>query len=179
MSPQLKYDIKIFIIGMMGAGKTSVGMTLSQLIDIPFVDTDELIGGDSYFKNHSIDEFRLEETNQIDKIVKQNGSCVVSIGGGAVLSKQTREILEQHTCIFLQAEIDTLINRVGAQNIHRPLIKFMDDKTIDQDFFKQLYNDRESYYLDLATFIIDTDNLDILNVAMSINKTMTEHEIIN
>ena len=43
MSAQLKYDIKIFIIGMMGAGKTSVGLALSQLIDVPFIDIDELI----------------------------------------------------------------------------------------------------------------------------------------
>ena len=49
MSAQLKYDIKIFIIGMMGAGKSSVGLALSQLIDIPFIDIDELIGIDSYF----------------------------------------------------------------------------------------------------------------------------------
>ena len=69
MSAQLKYDIKIFIIGMMGAGKSSAGVALSQLIDVPFIDTDELIGIDSYFDNHTMDEFRLEEENQINKIV--------------------------------------------------------------------------------------------------------------
>ena len=179
MSAQLKYDIKIFIIGMMGAGKSSAGLALSQLIDIPFIDTDELIGIDSYFDNHTMDEFRLEEENQINKIVKQSGSYVVSVGGGAVLSEKNREILAQHSCIFLRTQINTLISRVRAQNVNRPLIKFINDSIIDKDSFRQLYHDRESYYLELATFIIDTDKLDILNVAKNINQIMLDHEIIN
>ena len=176
---QLKSDVKIFIIGMMGAGKTSVGMTLSRIIGFPFIDTDELIGVDSYFDNHNIDKFRLEEINQIDKIIQKNGNYIISVGGGAVLSDKNREILSQYPCFFLQASIDTLINRIKNQNINRPLIKFMKDKSIDREFFIKLYNERKSYYLDLADFIINTDNLNILNTVMSINNTIINHEIIN
>lgn len=179
MSLQLKYDLKIFIIGMMGAGKTSVGMTLSRLIGFPFVDIDELIGIDSYFNNHSMRQFRLEEINQIDKISNKSGSYVISVGGGSVLASETRKILSQHTCFFLQASIDTLIHRISNQNINRPLIKFMKDTSIDKESFVQLYNKREPHYLDLANFIIDTDNLDILNTSMSINNTIINHEIIS
>ena len=179
MSLQLKYDLKIFIIGMMGAGKTSVGMTLSRLIGFPFVDIDELIGIDSYFNNHSMKQFRLEEINQIDKISNKSGSYVISVGGGSVLASENRKILSQHTCFFLQASIDTLIHRISNQNINRPLIKFMKDTSIDKESFVQLYNKREPHYLDLANFIIDTDNLDILNTSMSINNTIINHEIIS
>ena len=179
MSLQLKYDLKIFIIGMMGAGKTSVGMTLSRLIGFPFVDIDELIGIDSYFNNNSMRQFRLEEINQIDKISSKSGSYVISVGGGSVLASKSRKILAQHTCFFLQASIDTLIDRISNQNINRPLIKFMKDNTIDKEAFTQLYNERKSHYLDLANFIINTDNLDILNTSMSINNTIINHEIIS
>ena len=86
-------DIKIFLIGMMGAGKTSVGLTLSRVLGFPFFDTDELIGVDSYFNNHTIDEFRLEEIKQINKISNQHDRAVISIGGGAILSAENREII--------------------------------------------------------------------------------------
>ena len=80
---------------------------------------------------------------------------------------------------FLQASNDTLIHRITNQNINRPLIKFMKDTSIDKESFVQLYNKREPHYLDLANFIIDTDNLDILNTSMSINNTIINHEIIS
>ena len=179
MSFKSAYDTKIFIIGMMGAGKSSVGMILSRLIGLPFIDTDELIGVDKYFDSHSINEFRLEEINQINQTVKKEGSCVISIGGGAVLSKKNRDILSQYPCFFLRASIDILIDRNNAQNTYRPLLEFSKDGKIERKAFSALYNERESHYLDLAHFIIDTDNLDILNTAMSINNTISNHEIIS
>ena len=179
MSIQLKDDIKIFIIGMMGSGKTSIGINLSQRLGFSFIDTDKLIGVDSYFDNHSMDEFRLEEINQIDKIVKRHGSYIISIGGGAILSNQNRKTINQHTSFFLKASINTLINRISSQNLNRPLVKFVKDGGIDKKSFIQLYSERESYYLDLANFIIDTDNLDVSEITASIHNKMINHEIIN
>ena len=69
--------VKIFLIGMMGAGKTSVGLTLSRLLDLPFFDTDVLIGVDSYFDSHSLDEFRTEEIKQINQL--SNNFLIISL----------------------------------------------------------------------------------------------------
>tara|TARA_B100001123_G_C15270563_1_gene1010166 strand:- start:991 stop:1515 length:525 start_codon:yes stop_codon:yes gene_type:complete len=172
-------DIKIFLIGMMGAGKTSVGLTLSRVLGFPFFDTDELIGVDSYFNNHTMDEFRLEEIKQINKISNQNDRAVISIGGGAILSSENREIINQNTSFFLKASIDELISRIKKQDTGRALIDFLKNGNIDKSKFIKLYMQRENHYLDLANFIVDTDNESILNVTMKIKELLFENEIIN
>tara|TARA_Y100001960_G_scaffold316627_1_gene383828 strand:- start:79 stop:603 length:525 start_codon:yes stop_codon:yes gene_type:complete len=172
-------DIKIFLIGMMGAGKTSVGLTLSRVLGFPFFDTDELIGVDSYFNNHTMDEFRLEEIKQINKISNQNDRAVISIGGGAILSSENREIINQNSSFFLKASIDKLISRIKKQGTDRPLINFLKNGDIDKSKFIKLYMQRENYYLDLANFVVDTDNQSILNVTMEIKELLFENEIIN
>ena len=172
-------DIKIFLIGMMGAGKTSVGLTLSRVLGFPFFDTDELIGVDSYFNNHTMDEFRLEEIKQINKISNQNDRAVISIGGGAILSSENREIINQNTSFFLKASIDELISRIKKQDTDRALIDFLKNGNIDKSKFIKLYMQRENHYLDLANFIVDTDNESILNVTMKIKELLFENEIIN
>ena len=172
-------DIKIFLIGMMGSGKSSVGLTLSRVLGFPFFDTDELIGVDSYFNNHTMDEFRLEEIKQINKISNQNDRAVISIGGGAILSSENREIINQNTSFFLKASIDELISRIKQQNTARPLINFLKNGNIDKSKFIKLYIQRENHYLDLANFTVDTDNQSILNITMQIKELLFENEIIN
>ena len=171
--------MKIFLIGMMGAGKSSIGSILSKSLDWPFFDTDKLIGVNSYIDNHGIKKFRLEEISQINKIVNNSNNCIISIGGGAILSDKNRDIIKQHFCIFLTASINNLINRIKTQNIDRPLIKYSDNGNIDKKYFIQIYKQREGYYLDLADFIIDTDNRTPLNIAIHIKDKIINHEIIN
>ena len=171
--------MKVFLIGMMGAGKSSIGLILSQELGWPFFDTDQLIGVNSYLDNYGMDKFRLEETNQINKIIKNNINCIVSIGGGAILSNKNRKIMNQHVCIFLNASIANLINRIKEQNINRPLIKYLDNGNIDKKSFSETYKQREDYYLDLADFIIDTDSAAPLNIAMHIKDKIINYEIIN
>ena len=171
--------MKIFLIGMMGAGKSSIGLILSKELGWSFFDTDELIGVDSYLDNYSMDEFRLEETNQINNIIKNNTNGIISIGGGAILSSQNRNIINEHSCIFLKASIDNLIDRIKMQNINRPLIKFLDNGDIDKKYFSQIYEERENYYLDLADFIVNTDRWTPLDAAMHIKEKIISYEIIN
>ena len=171
--------MKIFLIGMMGAGKSSVGSILSKELGWSFFDTDELINVASYLDNYGMDAFRLEETNQINKIITNNIDCIISIGGGAILSDKNRNIMNEHFCIFLKASIDNLIDRVKVQNINRPLIKFLNNGVIDRKYFLKIYQEREGYYLDLSDFIIDTDNDTPLNIAMHIKDKIISHEIIN
>ena len=171
--------MKVFLIGMMGAGKSSIGLILSKKLGWSFFDTDELIDVRSYLDNYDMDAFRLEETKQINKIITSNTDCIISIGGGAILSDTNRNIMNQHLCVFLKASIDNLIDRVKKQNIDRPLIKFLNNGDVDRKFFSKIYKQREGYYLDLADFIIDTDNNEPLNIAMHIKDKIIHHEIIN
>ena len=63
--------MKVFLIGMMGAGKSSIGLILSKKLGWSFFDTDQLIDVKSYLVNHDMGAFRLEETKQINKIPKR------------------------------------------------------------------------------------------------------------
>jgi len=164
---------------MMGAGKSSIGLILSKKLGWSFFDTDELIDVKSYLDNHGMDAFRLEETKQINKIITSNTNCIVSIGGGAILSDTNRNIINQHLCVFLKASLDHLIDRVKNQDINRPLIKFLNNGDVDRKYFSKIYKQREDYYLDLADFIIDTDSNKPLNIAMHIKDKIINHEIIN
>ena len=65
------------------------------------------------------------------------------------------------------------------QNINRPLIKFLNNGEIDKKYFSQIYKQRESYYLDLADFVIDTEDDIPLNIAMHIKDKIINYEIIN
>ena len=171
--------MKVFLIGMMGAGKSSIGLILSKKLGWSFFDTDELIDVKSYLVNHDMGAFRLEETKQINKIITSNTDCIISIGGGAILSDTNRNIMNQHLCVFLKASIDNLIDRVKKQNIDRPLIKFLNNGDVDRKYFSKIYKQREGYYLDLADFISDTDNNEPLNIVMHIKDKIIHHEIIN
>ena len=171
--------MKIFLIGMMGAGKSSIGLILSKELNWSFFDTDKLIDVDSYLDNYSMDKFRVEETNQINNIITNNDNCIISIGGGAILSSHNRKIINEHLCIFLKASINNLINRIATQNINRPLINFLSNGDIDKKSFTQTYKEREGYYLDLADFIVDTDSKTPFNVAIHIKDKIINHEIIN
>ena len=106
-------------------------------------------------------------------------NCIISIGGGAILSSQNRSVINKHSCIFLKASIDNLIDRIKTQNINRPLIKFLDNGDIDKKYFSQIYKQREGYYLDLADFVIDTNRESPLNIAMNIKDKIISHEIID
>ena len=171
--------MKIFLIGMMGAGKSSIGLILSKKLGWSFFDIDKLIDIDSYFNHHSLDQFRLEETSQIKKVVANNTNCIISVGAGAILSDKNRSIMTQNTCVFLKGKIDTLIDRIKNQDINRPLIKFLNNGDIDRKSFIKIYKEREGYYLDLADLIIDTNNDIPLNIAMYIKDKIINHEIIN
>ena len=171
--------MKVFLIGMMGAGKSSIGLILSKQLGWSFFDTDKLIGVASYFEHHDMDAFRLEETNQIKKVVANNSNCIISVGGGAILSNENRNIMTQNTCIFLQGSVETLIDRVKNQDINRPLIKILNNGDIDRKSFTKIYKEREDYYLDSADLIIDTDNDTPLNIAKYIKDKIINYEIIN
>lgn len=121
-------DRPIVLVGMMGVGKTSVGRRLAKQLGIKFVDADEEIelaadmSVSEIFERYGEEYFRDGERRVIARLV--DGSAkVIATGGGAFINEETRAlILESATTIWLDADIDILVERVSRRS-HRPLLR--------------------------------------------------------
>ena len=137
----------IILVGMMGSGKSSIGRRLAVALDLPFVDADaeiEAAAGmtiEDIFAVHGEPYFREGEERVIRRIL-QGSPQVVSTGGGAVVSAQTREaIAESGISIWLDAPVDLLLQRVLRRD-NRPLLKTADPKAV----LERLLSERRPYY---------------------------------
>lgn len=128
----------IALVGLMGAGKTSIGRRLSHLLDLPFRDADheiELAAGRSVsdiFAERGEAEFRRGERQVVARLLRQP-IHVLATGGGAFLDDSTRALLaERAVSIWLKADIETLFRRV-SRRATRPLLQTADPRaTLEQ-----------------------------------------------
>jgi shikimate kinase len=118
----------LVLVGLMGAGKTSVGRRLAEKLEIPFVDADheiELAAGKTIpeiFSDHGEDYFREGERRVITRLL-ENGKQVLATGGGAFMNAETREKIKGHgVSLWLKADVDLLLKRVAKRN-DRPLLQ--------------------------------------------------------
>jgi shikimate kinase len=131
----------VVLVGMMGAGKSSIGRRLATRINVPFVDADteiESAAGMSIpeiFAKHGEPYFRAGEKRVIARLLDQ-GPCVLATGGGAVMDPQTRDLIaEKGVSVWLKADIDVLVKRTRRRS-DRPLV----------DKIRELMPLREPFY---------------------------------
>lgn len=117
----------IVLVGLMGAGKTSIGRRLAERLGLPFVDADQEIvaaAGKSIpdiFAEHGEAHFRDGERRVIARLL-ENGRQVLATGGGAFMNEETRQGIQQHgVSVWLKADVDTLLERVAKRG-GRPLL---------------------------------------------------------
>ena len=151
----------LFIIGMMGSWKTTVGKKLAEALDMEFVDTDDAIEEVTEMKISDIfrelgeDRFRKMETAFFIEKSKQIGH-VFSTGGGIVLVSQNRKVLKNNgTTFFLNASVETLANRIH-NTMKRPLLSDSENVKLR---LEQIWEERKSFYKGSAHHTISTDNL--------------------
>lgn len=140
-------DRTLFLVGMMGCGKSSIGRRLARIYSLPFVDADEEIeragGGDIcyLFERYGEQDFRRIEERIMARLL--NGKkCVLASGGGAFLSELTRKtVKEKAVSVFLDADVATLI-RNTAGRMHRPLLN-VDNP---QEVIRTLLDKRRPFY---------------------------------
>ena len=134
----------ITLIGLMGAGKTTIGRRLASLLDMPFHDTDLEIETASrlsipeLFRLYGEPEFRALEARVVARLATQ-GPQVMATGGGAWMHGDTRDLLKRSAVtIWLKADIDTLMVRV-AKRSNRPLLKAEDPRKVMADLIEARY----------------------------------------
>lgn len=137
-----KLQRPILLVGLMGAGKSHMGRSLSRALDIPLHDSDKVIeekAGRSIsdiFEEFGEEKFRSAEKNTIIELIEDNPS-IIATGGGAVIDSQTLSImLEKGIVIWLKADIETLWARVQKTS-HRPLLQAESPKLILENLLKE------------------------------------------
>lgn len=128
-------DKPIVLVGLMGAGKTSVGRRLADRLGFSFVDADyeiEQAAGQTIpeiFAQHGEDYFREGEKRVIARLL-ENGHQVLATGGGAFMNAETRDAIKKSAVsIWLKADLELLLKRVQKRD-NRPLLKGQDPRIV-------------------------------------------------
>lgn len=162
----------IFLIGPMGAGKSTIGRTLAKELKLDFYDSDEVIeeraGADLswIFDLEGEEGFRKREQKIIDELT-QKSNIVLATGGGVVITAENRNALAARgTVIYLKASLQQQYERTKRDTTRRPALK---SKNLE-DRLETLQQERERFYEELADMSFETDKLTVKAVTMNIIK---------
>ena len=158
----------LVLLGMMAAGKTTLGKIVAKKQDLKFIDIDASIEKKNSMKINEIFKkkgekfFRMEEEKEVLKSLEKN-NCVIALGGGAFMNKTVREnILKNAISIWLNVDIKTLNKRI-KWNQKRPLLK----EGNNQKKLAEIYTKRKDIYK-LADHKITCDKLSKDNIVEKI-----------
>ncbi len=150
----------IYLIGLMGAGKTTIGRQLAKALAVPFYDSDKAIeestGVDipTIFEFEGEEGFRDREQKMLQQLTQING-IVLATGGGAILREANRKLLkEKGFIVYLQCSVDRIMERT-RRDTQRPLLKSSNPRQRIEELFAQ----REPLYLSCADYKVDTGTL--------------------
>ncbi len=134
----------IVLVGMMGAGKSTVGTRLAKKLRVSFYDTDNLVQEmsgcsiDDIFKYAGEDFFRNKERQVVEELLNLT-NCVISTGGGAFIDDVNRKLIkEKSISIWLRADYDIILERVSRRNT-RPTLKTGNKADLVDQLIKERY----------------------------------------
>ncbi len=134
----------VVLVGLMGAGKSTIGKRVAQFLGVSFVDADAEIETAArmtipeLFERYGEAEFRDLERRVIRRVLR-SGPKVLATGGGAYMNEQTRKAISRAgVSVWLKAELDVLMERVGRKS-NRPLLQTVDPRTTMQALIDARY----------------------------------------
>lgn len=171
-NPFVNFQTPIFLVGMMGSWKSTVGKRLAEKINFNFIDIDDEIEYktssliEDIFKNDGEAHFRELESI----VLRENaniGNRIISTGGGVVLLQKNRSILKtKGYTIYLKTSPEVLANRI--RNIgKRPLLNSSIPLVIQ---LENILKERKLLYEEIAHFTLDTDLITSINATQAIIK---------
>jgi 3-dehydroquinate synthase len=159
----------IFLVGLMGAGKTTIGRLLARRLNMAFIDSDHEIEARTgasipwIFEIEGEASFRRREADVIRELTAQSG-IVLATGGGAVLDPASRALLaERGTVVYLRASVNSILQRT-AHDRNRPLLQTADPRKKLEDLTAQ----REPLYREIADLVIDTGRPNVQSMVQTI-----------
>ncbi len=165
----------IFLVGLMGSGKTTVGKELARALAMEFIDSDQEIERRTgatiplIFELEGEAGFRARERQVIDELT-QRQNIVLATGGGAVLDPDNRKHLSgRGRVVYLRASVDQLHQRTKKDH-NRPLLRITDPK----EKLRSLTEQRGGLYESIADVVQDTDGLSPKTLVARIRKSLPE-----
>jgi shikimate kinase/3-dehydroquinate synthase len=159
----------IFLVGLMGAGKTTVGRALAKRLNKRFIDSDHEIEARTgasiplIFEIEGEQSFRQREAEVIRDLTAQD-DIVLATGGGAILNADSRAYLKARgTVIYLRASVNSILQRTSHDK-NRPLLQTADPRKTLED----LSHAREPFYKEVADIVIDTGRPNVQFLMQSI-----------
>jgi shikimate kinase len=156
---------RIFLVGMMGAGKSTIGRLAANRLGWEWVDVDDEVVRETgasvadLFARGGEAHFRREESRVLEALLARPGPLVVSVGGGAVLDEGNRRAMQgAGTVVWLRARPDTLARRVGDGR-GRPLLAGAGSDGPDEAL-RRLDDTRRPLYEAVADHVVDVDDLE-------------------
>ncbi|ABQ46593.1 Shikimate kinase., 3-dehydroquinate synthase [Thermotoga petrophila RKU-1] len=165
--------MRIFLVGMMGSGKSTIGKRVSEVLDLQFIDMDEEIERREgrrvrrIFEEDGEEYFRLKEKELLRELVERD-NVVVATGGGVVIDPENRELLKKEKTLFLYAPPEVLMERVTTEN--RPLLREGKER------IREIWERRKQFYTEFRG--IDTSKLNEWETtALVVLEALDEKEI--
>ena len=151
----------IYIIGYMGSGKTTIAKELSNMLKLPYVDTDKEIQKKTNYTINEIfkkfDEIYFRK-NEKEILTSIKGNKIVSTGGGLpIYSDNMRYIKKNGISIYLKTPIQILFNRLKNSSDNRPLIQNIKNSDLKKFINKQIK--QREYFYKQANYILETKDL--------------------
>lgn len=134
--------MKLFLVGLPGSGKSTLGKDLAQRLRLPFLDLDAVIEQAAQqsiraiFAQQGEETFRQHERDALQQTIKEHSTFVLATGGGAPCFFDNQEHMNQHgTTVFLDVPIATIVQRMQGQQItDRPLLQELDQERLVQEY---------------------------------------------
>lgn len=163
----------LFLIGPMGAGKSTIGKQLAKELKLEFLDVDQEIEAragadiDWIFDVEGEDGFRKREVSVIEEVSQLQG-IVLATGGGVVLQADNRSRLAARgTCVYLLTSVEQQLRRT-ARDKRRPLLK----GDTDEAYLHTMMEDRDPLYREIADMVVPTDGRTVRSVAFEVVKLL-------
>lgn len=147
----------IVLIGPMASGKSTVGAALARRLGRPHLDTDHFFVArhgpiPRFFTDRGEAAFRAEEERIVAELMDSPRPSVISLGGGAILSAATRELLKQSFVVMLDVTQAQAAARIGT-SVTRPVLT-SDENTSPIDKWKRIYAEREPLYRECVDLVV-------------------------
>ena len=172
--------MKIFLIGYMGSGKSTVGKLLSEELNYKFYDLDQEIENEydmaisEIFARKGEIFFRKAERKMLEKLINLNEDAVVSLGGGTPCYGDNMELIKNADSVrsvYLKLNIQTLLERLQREKADRPVISHLETEELLEEFIRKHLFERGFYY-NQSDKILDCNDKDPSEITRELVETL-------